>query len=78
MYYQATFKFFKKPMACPTIMDANSAMPAKIKRETTSNELLRRLLNTSRGLPNSEEDMLAAVNRYMVEMRNSGYKESYR
>ena len=65
-------------MARPTIMDAKSAMPAKIKRETTSNELLRRLLNTSQGLPSSEEDMVVAVNRYMVEMRNSGYDERYR
>ena len=77
-YYQATFKFYKKPMARPTIMHANSAMPAKIKRETTSNELLRRLLNTSQDLPNIEEDMVVAINRYMVEMRNSGYNERYR
>ena len=46
-YYQTSFKFYKKPMARPTVMHASSAMPAKIKRETTSNELLRRLLNTS-------------------------------
>ena len=53
-------------------------MADKIKRETTSNELLRRLLNTSRDLPNSDSDMLAAVNQYMVEMRDSGYSEKYR
>ena len=77
-YYQTSFKFFKKPMARPTIMDAKTAMPAKMKRETTSNELLRRLLNTSPSLPNSEEDMVEALNIYMVEMRNSGYDERYR
>ena len=50
-YYQASFKFYKKPMARPTIMSAFTAMPEKMKRETTSNELMRRLLNTSQGLP---------------------------
>ena len=65
-------------MARPTLMHANTVMPAKIKRETTINELLRRLLNTIRGLPNSEEDMVATVDRFMVEMRNSGYSERYR
>ena len=40
MYYQTSFKFYKKPMARPTVMHADSAMPAKIKRETTSNECL--------------------------------------
>ena len=48
-----------------------------MKRETTSNELLRRLLNTIQGLPNREEDTLAAVNKYMVEMCDSGYEERY-
>ena len=76
-YYQTYFKFFKKPMARPTTMHANTALPAKMKWETTSNELLRRLLNTIQGLPNSEEDTLAAVNKYMVEMCDSGYDERY-
>ena len=65
-------------MARPTIMNDHTALPEKMKRETTSNELLRRLLNTSQGLPDSEADMEEAVNRYMVEMRNSGYDERYR
>ena len=77
-YYQVSFKFYKKPVSRPTIINASTAMAAKIKRETTSNELLRRLLNTSRGLPNSDKDMLAAVNQFMVEMRDSGYDERYR
>ena len=78
MYYQVSFKFFKKPMARPTIMNAITTMTEKMKRETTSNELMRRLLNTSQGLPNSEADMEEAVNEYMVQMRNSGYNAQYR
>ena len=62
-YYQVAFKFYKKPMARPTIMDANTALPEKMKRETTSNELLRRLLNTSQGLPDSDRDMEEAINK---------------
>ena len=77
-YYQVAFKFYKKPVSRPTIINANTAMAAKVKRETTSNELMRRLLNTSRGLPGSEEDMRVAVNQFMVEMRDSGYGEGYR
>ena len=73
MYYQVTFKFYKKPMARPTIMHANTAMTDKVKRETTSNELMRRLLNTSQGLPDTQADMEEAVNNYMITMRNSGY-----
>ena len=53
-------------------MHANTAMTDKIKRETTSNELMRRFLNTSQGLPNTEADMEEATNEYMVQMRNSG------
>ena len=77
-YYQVTFKFYKKPMARPTIMHAKTAMTDKMKRETTSNELMRRFLNTSQGLPNTEADMEEATNRYMIEMRNSGYSAQYR
>ena len=72
MYYQVTFKFYKKPMARPTIMHANTAMTDKVKRETTSNELMRCLINTSQGLPDTQADMEEAINNYMITMRNSG------
>ena len=62
-------------MARPTIMHAKTAMPAKMKRETTSNELIRRLLNTMPCLPESERDMVEALNVYMAEIKNSGYDE---
>ena len=54
-------------------MHANTAMTDKVKRETTSIELMRRLLNTSQGLPDTQADMEEAVNNYMITMRNSGY-----
>ena len=57
-------------------MNAHTALPQKMK--TTSNELMRRLMNTSQGLPDSDANMVEAVNRYMVKMRNSGYGEKYR
>ena len=53
MFYQISFKFFKKPMAHPTIMHVRTVMTDKVKRETTSNELMRRLLNTSQRLPDT-------------------------
>ena len=77
-YYQTIFKFFKKPMARKTIMNAKTAMSEKVKRETTANELLRRLLNTLPFMPESEENAVEAVNNYMVEMANSGYDEKWR
>ena len=48
------YEFYKKPMARPTVMNANIAMPEKVKREMTSNELLSRLMNNIHGLPDSE------------------------
>ena len=55
-----------------------NAMTEKMKRETTSNELMRRLLNTSQDLPNSEADMEKAVNQYTITMKDSGYSAQYR
>ena len=54
MYYQVAFKFYKKQMEHPTIMHAKTAITDKIKKETTSNELMCRFLNPSQDLPNEE------------------------
>ena len=77
-YYQTTFKFYKKPMARKSVMNANTAMADKIKRETMSNEATRRMTNTLPFMPNSEDDVVEALSEFAREMKTSGYKESYR
>ena len=59
-------------------MDANSAMPEGIKRETITNELLRRLANVSQNHPTTRANTVVAVNEYMHSMKISGYSEKTR
>ena len=59
-------------------MNAKTAMSEKMIRETTSNEAMRRLLNTLPFQQESEENAVAALNDYMREMQASGYDERAR
>lgn len=57
---------------------ANSAMPENIKRETIVNEMVRRLSNTSLNHPNTKENMVEAVNDFMVALKRSVYTQKVR
>ena len=45
------YRFFKKPTSNRMTIMASSALPPNVKRTTMTNEVLRRLRNTKRGLP---------------------------
>ena len=77
-YPQVSYSFYKKPMARKSIMRADSAMPEGIKRETITNELIRRLSNTSQNHPDTRVNTVKAVNEYMRSMKISGYSEKIR
>ena len=59
-------------------MRADSAMPEGIKRETITNELLRRLANVSQNHPDTRSNTVEATNEYMKSMKISGYSEKTR
>ena len=59
-------------------MNAKTAVSEKMIKETTSNEAMRRLLNTLPFQQESEENAVAALNDYMREMQASGYDERAR
>ena len=59
-------------------MPANSAMPEGIKRQTITNELIRRIFNCYRNQPETEAAIKEATNDYMEAMKISGYEEKTR
>ena len=60
------------------MMQATSAMPDRIKWENAAQELIRRVNNTSRGLHNSREEKIKAINTFMKTMKLSNYPEDFR
>ena len=78
IYPQLVFTFYKKEMAAKQIMHATSAMPDKIKWENASNEMIRRINNTMRGVKDTDEEKIKVINEYMGTLKISGYKESFR
>ena len=70
------YKFFKKPMATPLVMMQTSALPAKVKRESLTQEVIRRLRNTKRSLP--WEVKAEILSEFSNSMRRSGYSEEFR
>ena len=59
------FTFYKKPMANKNSNRVNSAMPESMKVATTTNEIQRRMRNTSRDLPHQVLDQV--LKNYMDE-----------
>ena len=73
-----SYTFYKKGVARRSIMPANSAMPEGIKRQTITNELIRRIFNCSRNQTETEAAIKEATNDYMEAMKISGYDEKTR
>jgi hypothetical protein len=73
---QLNFQFYRKPMAPLKTILSNSAMPNRMKRTTATQEILRRLFNCRRGLP--EKIRNKHVNEYMSMLKRSGYTEKFR
>ena len=77
-YKQISYSFYKKGVARCSIIPANSGMPEGIKRQTITNELIRRISNCSRNQPETETFIKDATNDYMEAMYISGYDEKTR
>ena len=77
-YEQVKWEFFKKSMAAKQMLRADSAMPDKIKRTNTVQELMRRVTNITPNLPSTRKDIINVTNAYMETMQCSGYNEAWR
>ena len=70
------YRFFKKPTSNRMTIMASSALPPNVKRATMTNEVLRRLRNTKRGLPWSV--FSDTISEFSNDLRNMGYTEGFR
>ena len=75
---QVCFTFFKKTMASKLILRADTALPERMKYQNASNELIRRLLNTSRAMAKYDDEVVRVTNEFMVTLKISGYTEGFR
>ena len=70
------YEFYEKPTKNKFLILSDSAIASKQKRTILTQECLRRLRNTQIGL--GREVQIKHLNKYMVKMKNSGYKAEYR
>jgi hypothetical protein len=70
------FTFFSKPMSTRYVIPERSAHSDKIKKSTLTQEGVRRLLNVSPNLPDSERGRV--MTEYDRKLRFSGYKKPFR
>ena len=66
------YNFYEKPMSSNVTVQRMSAMEENSKMKTLSNDLIRRLLNTSEGL--GLEERIKVVDNYSLKLLNSGFK----
>ena len=71
------YEHFEKPMSSKQIMHAESAISASCKKSVHTQEILRRLFNSSRRL-NWKEDIAPVLNKYITRMMVAVYPEKYR
>ena len=74
--FQIQYEFYRKEMARRFLILARSAMPAKVKRASLTQEAIRILRNTSPGVPAHRID--AILSDFCLRMKMSGYPEKYR
>ena len=75
---QVSYGFYKKPLASKLILRSSTAIPQKMKYENAANELIRRGLNTMRGMKGFENERRKVTNEFMKTLQLSGYDESFR
>ena len=68
---------YEKPMSSKKIMHAESAISASCKRSVHTQEILRRLFNSSARL-DWKVDIAPVLTEYMVRMKQAGYPQKYR
>ena len=59
-------------------MRALTAIPTKMKHQNAANDLIRRVLNTKRGIDGYNEEKLLVTKAFMVTLQLSGYSEGFR
>ena len=70
---QILYRFYEKPMASPFCMMQDAAISEESKKATLSQEVIRRLENTSESEPDSVRVQI--INKFITKMETSGYKE---
>ena len=66
------FKYFEKPKSSNSVLLSRTAMPEDSKMRSLSNDLIRRMLNTSKRV--SVDKRLEIVYNFAQKLFNSGYK----
>ena len=70
------FEFYEKKVACNTVIMESSAMPKRTKISTLSQEIIRRMKNTSRNISNERRNEI--LSEFMKKMKRSGYNAKTR
>ena len=73
--WKVLFEFFEKTMATNLMVEADSALSREVKLSTLSEEITRRLRNTSLDLESSCR--LEILERACVKMKTSGHSEQF-
>ena len=71
------YRHYEKDVSRKTVLHSKSAHSAACKRGVHTQEIVRRLLNTSQRLK-WEDEVAPVVTEYMRRMKNAGYGENYR
>ena len=71
------FQHYEKPSSSHKIMHVNSAQSVSCRNSVHTQEILRRLLNSS-PLLNWKTEVAPVLSMYMARMKHSGYPEKYR
>ena len=69
------YDFFEKPMSTNLVLHAKTAQSESTKFSALTQEVVRRLLHTSRRLPVSHR--LENIEKFSQKMKNSGHKQHY-
>lgn len=70
------FEFYEKPMSSKFVIMEESALPNRMKITTLSQEVIRRMRNTCRDIPDKRRCDILSI--YMRKLERSGYSESVR
>ena len=71
------YRFYEKPISSRYVMMRNSAMSSKVKMNTLTQEVIRRLRNTRVTLPWADHQA-PALTKFSKKMARSGYPQGYR
>ena len=71
------YQHYEKPVCSKTVLNAKSAHSSATKRSVHTQEIVRRLLNSSLRL-NWETEVAPVITDYMARMKIAGYTENYR